>query len=700
MFLKIAESDKELHLSGRIFRINFDKIHGKFTAAEIFDGDKWNDLLPGGGVIGDNLNIPVHSFKIIQQTKDSCEFTVFRKNDEWLVENKYEVYASGWIISSFSMEVIAERGKTEDLFVGIDLDEETVFSHFHRTKFVDNNQDERESIRAMALDFSTDNRAVTNSINFLLESVTSDIDGRACRKIFEKRDKYRFMGWKFSSGWRYPFPCGFRYENRWACTLSGLNNQPSPIRGQRIYHCYGYALHPTNDIITEMAEYGCSILILHNTWKFIGTCVSTDENELKRVVSQCRKHGIKVLPYTTPYLISHKDPAYPELHDKLTDCMDVWNCPKDNQLSAYGPHDNWDCDELCLRCPEAFDFILKSTVDCVAKFDLDGIYVDFCWPAQGLCNDPTHDHKPGLFNFYDFFRLNRTWRQKLGEDKLMIGHGGGFIVASDMIEGYDGCLTGEAQLKMSPETVGQQFGTAPTLWTIQKSKGDIFRSNQTIEEAIREGITVHYGVGIGGSAIIATLDPAHHREMIALWQMFRAFPVERANYYNYLYPSVIELDNPEIFYSLYVTDDGHALLIIVNGGGEITDSFPCVGCHIQLDLQKLGLSNKLNCVELKGTDYQSFRLLDVEPVIDGQIFIPEIARHEFIGFVLSSGQPPENLTKLRNHLETRHERLTEILTNSQERQVQLDELLAKFHKSPLAQNQISYEEYTRGRTAE
>jgi uncharacterized protein DUF6259 len=701
MLLKTTDSAKILQLNGSSFRADFDKTHGKFTSAKIHDGDKWHDILSQGGVVGDNLKLPVISFQLNKQTEDSCEFTVVRQNNEWRVENKYEVYASGWIISSFSMEVIAERAQTEDLFVGIDLDENTVFANFHRTKFTKNDQDERESIRAMALDFSTDSRAVTNSINVLLESVTSDIDGRACRKVFEKRDGHRFMGWKLSSGWRYPFRRGFRYENRWAITLSGLNNQPNPIRGQRIYHYYGYILpYPASDIIEEMAEYGCSILILHNAWKYIGTCIPMDKNELKRVVAQCREHDIKILPYTAPYLISHKDPAYPELHDKLTDCMNVWYCGKDSQLSAYEPHDNWDCDELCLRCPEAFDFMIESTIGCVDKFGLDGIYVDFCWPAQGLCNDATHDHKPGLFNFYDFFRLNRAWRQKLGKDKLMIGHGGGFIVASDMIEGYDACLTGEAQLKMSPETIGQQFGTAPTLWTIQSSKGEVFRSHQTIEEAIREGVTVHYGVGIGGSAVIATLDPAHHREMIAFWQIFRAFPIEKATYYNYLYPAVLKLDNPEILYSLYVTEDGCALLIIVNGGGRMTASYPCVGCNISLDLDKLGLSNKLNCVELKGSDYQSFRMFDAAPVRGGKIFVPEIGRHEFIGFVLSPGDPPDKLTTLRSHLETRNERLSKILKNNQTRQSQVDKMLAEFHKSPLAQNHISYEEYTRGRTAE
>ncbi len=702
-FMQLEATDKErfLYLLGRVFRIAFDKSRGGFTRVEVFDGECWRNILAEEGILGDNLELPVISFEISGQTEDSCLFNVVRQDQTWRIENNFEVYASGWIICSFSMEVIAERGKLEELRVGLDLDEKTVFSHFYRTKFTDNDQDERESIRAMALDFSTDSRAVTNSINVLLESVTADIDGRSCRKVFEKSGENRFMGWKLTSGWRYPSRRGFRYENRWAVTLSGLNNQPNPVRGQRIYHYYGKILpYPSADIIDEMIEYGCSILILHNSWRHIGTCIPDDAAELKNVVSRCHQAGIKVLPYTAPYLIAHKDPAYPEFADKLTDCMNVWYCAKDNQMTAYEPMDDWDCDELCLRCPEAFDFMVECATHCVDEYDMDGIYVDFCWPAQGLCNDPAHDHKPGLFNFYDYFRLNRAWRQKLGQDKLMIGHGGGFIVASDMLEGYDACLTGEAQVKMSPETVGQQFGTAPTLWTIQRSKGDIFRSDQTIEEAIREGVTIHYGVGIGGAAVIATLDPAHHREMIALWQMFRAFPVEKAIYYNYLYPAAVEIDNPEILYSLYVAEEGCALLIIVNGGGSMTDNYPCVGCNIKLNPEKTGLANKLNCVEMRGSDYRSFRVFDAPPVTDGIINVQEIAKHEFIGFLLSPGEPPAELSALRRHLETRADRATRIMEKSLERQKLLDEMLAKFHRSPLARKNVSYEEFTRGRSAE
>lgn len=702
--LDIKTKADELIFSSRAFKLTFNKSAGKFDRASIFDGQKWHSILsPLSGYLGDNIDLAVTDCQLVKIDKtDAAELKVVRANSELKITDNYEIYASGWIICNFTWEVIGERYKFDDVTLGLKLDESAVFGHKYRAKFIDNNQDERESIRGMSIDFSTDDRPVTNSLNFLLEKVTSDIDGRPCRKILEAHENYRYWGWRVSSGWRYPMKQGFKYSNRWGFTLSGLNHEENPVRGQRIYHYFGFKIpYPGNDLITEMAEYGTSILILHNSWKYIGNCVATDKKEMQRVVEHCRKLKIKVLPYCTPYMIAHRDPAFMEMQKFRTDCLNVWFAPKDNQIVSYEPLENWDCDELCLRCPEAFVFVLNSTINCVKEYNLDGLYVDFAWPAQGLCNDPTHPHETGLFNFYDYFRMARSWRKALGEDKIMIAHGGGFIIASDMLEGFNACLTGEAQRKLEPETIGQQFGTAPTLWTIQRSKGDVFRSPQTIEESIREGITVHYGVGIGGTAVIATLDPAHHREMIALWQIYRSFPVEKAKFYNYLFPGAVTLDNTEILYSLYVTPAGQALLILVNGGGEMTSSFPCVGVNVQLHLKTLGLSSELNCVPLKGSDYQTFRIGNSTTVRNGKLEVLEIAHHEVLGFVLfQNGNAPAELITLQKHLDTRFERLGAILQAKQARLKLQDQLLYEFSQSPLAKKQVSFQEFTRGRSAE
>lgn len=702
--LTVKDEANALVFSADRFELIFSKSAGKFTDAAILEGKCRRSMISANGYLGDNIELDAMECPAVRMVApDAAELKVVRENADLRIIDTYEIYASGWVICTFCWEVTGERFKFEDAAVGITLDEKTVFSHAYRWKFINNDQDERESIRGMALDFSIDERPITNSINFLLEKVTSDLDGRACRKVVEEFESHRFAGWKLTSGWRYPRPGGFEYRNRWGFTVSGLSREPNPVRGQRIYHYYGSVpSYPDDGMLNEMAEYGASILVLHNAWKYIGTGMTLDEQEMARVTGRCRELGIKLLPYCTPYMIAHRDPSFPQLEKYRTDCLNVWISSKNDQMHSYTPFfENWDCDELCLRCPEAFDFASDAIIKCVRKYDLDGLYVDFAWPTQGLCNHPAHHHEPGLFNFYDYFRLMRYWRQALGETKIMIGHGGGFIIASDMLEGFDACLTGEAQLKLSPETIGQQFGKAPTLWTIQRTKGAVFRSAQTIEESIHEGVTIHYGVGIGGQAVIASLDPAHHRELIALWQIYRAFPVEHARFYNYLFPGVIELDNPEILYSLYVTPAGQALLILVNGGGERTAAYPCVGVNIALAFEKLGLEKKLHCVPLRGNDYLTFRIGETMCVENGLLRVAEIAHHEFMGFVLfPDGGKPRELTALEQHLQGRPERYGEIIRAKQERLQFQDRKLHEFSLQPLAQARVAYHEFTRGRSAE
>ncbi len=702
--LEIMQTSELVTFTGRQFRLVFSRVRGKWTELHLRNGREWVSALAPGGCIGDDLEMPVLDCQVQKTGDDSALLQVTRQDDFFKVTDQYEIYGSGWVVCNSSWEVLAERALFPQLQVGMLLDEAAVFQHAFRSKFVNNDQDERESIRGMAIDFSVDSRPVTHSLNFLLEKVTMDIDGRPCRKILEQQGDRRFWGWKLSSGWRYPHARGFCYRNRWAFSMSGLDFEPSPVRGQRIYHFYGTSIpYPDEQLIDEMAEYGASILVLHNSWRHISGMYPLSENELKRVVEQCHRKGIKVLPYCTPNLIAQKDPAFSRLSECRTECLNIWVAAKTNQLTNYTPSwEEWDCDELCLRCPEAFDYVLSSMLSCVRQYGLDGLYMDFAWPAQGLCNDERHGHDRGLFNFYDYFRLTRALRQGLGGDKIMIGHGGGFIIATDMLEGFDACLTGEAQVKMNPETLGCQFGCAPTLWTIQRSKGEIFRSARTIEESVREGVTIHYGVGIGGKAVIATMDPAHHRELLALWQMYRAFPVESARFYNYLHPTpAVELDNPEVFYSLYANDKGQALLLLANAGGEMANAFPCVGVNVQLRTGDIGLSDSLQCVPLRGSDYQTFRIGEPFIVEKGSLNVPEIALHEFLGFVLfEAGNPPQELFELGKHLDTRWDRLPGLLAAKQKRLHQQDALLLQFSKDPLAGSNISYEEFTRGRSAE
>ncbi len=62
--------------------------------------------------------------------------------------------------------------------------------------------------------------------------------------------------------------------------------------------------------------------------------------------------------------------------------------------------------------------------------------------------------------------------------------------------------------------------------------------------------------------------------------------MEKATFYNYLTNEVVELNNDEIYYSLYMTDEKHILLLLVNKGGTKSLNACAVGVTVRLNLKK------------------------------------------------------------------------------------------------------------------
>lgn len=700
-FKSVTETNQTIDIRGKNYKMLFNCRSGKFAKLEVFNGITWHQITANeGSEVGDNWDLPVLSCDIVKKDSGYLKIETVRQSEMWKMNASYEVFGGGYIVCTFTLETLVDRAiVVKPLSVGVNLDEATVFSRPHRVMNNTNNVQDVRAIRALSIDFTTDDRPVTNSLNFLLESVTMNLNSRACEKMIKEETGYRFMGWRLSKGYNFPFPKGYRYQNRWALTLTGLDNSPSPVRGQRIYHWYGdYPRFPGDDVLEEMAEYGCSILCLHNISKYI-TGFEPEEKETRRVVKRAHELGMKVLPYCQPYLISMNAPYYNQFTDSRTECLRLWHCMPETQISSYESYEDWNCDELCLRCDKAFKLIHDGLIEFHKKYGCDGLYMDFCWPAQGLCNDKNHPHQPGLFNFYDYLRLLRGLREALGHD-IMIGHGGGVLVSSDFVEGFDACLTGEAQKEIDPITIGQQIGIPPTLWTMQRMKEDEFRSVTAIESLIREGVTPHVGVGVAGTAIVATCDPAHYIHLLALWQMWRAFPMEKAMYYNYITTKVVSLDNKDVFYSLYVTDAKQVLLILVNSGKCAFEATPATGVKVKIDVNKLGLPSRLRCWRMKGATYETFRVAEVQAIENGVVDVSELGMHEYIGFILSPAETPAELTKLMKHLEGRPKRLPAILEAKQKRFVEFDKKLDYFATLPNAKNEMDYNEFMRNRSAE
>ena len=696
----IEKNANILCISGTNFKFIWSIDKGVLSQIKFHDGIKWNDALSQEAY---PCSLPASNlvcFNIYDEKDDFVRITTQHKSEDWIIDAEYEVYIRGYIICNFSIEALRNHAKLDELKVGISLDKDAVFSNWYNIK---NNFDSSTWTydRAISVDFSTDGRKVTNSIDFILESVAVGTEGRTCKKVCEDYEKSKFLGWQLGNA-AY-FKKRFKYSNRWCVTVSGINSAPNKVRAQRIYHWYGFwPTYPSQDILEEMAEYGCSLLALHmQVFKYIDGAIAIDEIELIRTINTAHKLGMKVIFYCQPYLISINSPTYNEFNDCLNDGgLMRWHSLKDTQIVYYEPNSDCDNDELCLRCEKAFEYIKSRVINCYEKYCFDGLYIDFGWPEQAICNDTSHGHERGLYNFYDYLRMLREWRKAIGPDAIMIGHGGGLLVSSDFIEGFDACLTGEAQKDIEPQVIGQQFGLSPTLWAMHRKKEKVFRSKDTIAWLIREGLTPHVGVGIMGTSVLASLDPAYNIPLIALWQMWRAFPVHKAAFYNYLTEKVVSLDNNEVTYSLFVTEEKQIMLLLCNIGGKFSESMPAVGVNINIDTKKLKIPEKMKCWRMKGNTYETFRIAQIDDILNGIINVPELGISEFIGFILAVEKPPDEMINLVNHLDGRAERLYEIQKRKMTRLLEYDKLIDSFAKLPIANNKKSYEECMKGRVTE
>ncbi|MBN2557577.1 MAG: hypothetical protein JXB33_02340 [Clostridia bacterium] len=665
---------KLVSMRSRHALFEFDASTGFVSGISLPVNGKIKNLLTGDISVCDITGLVAYDCKITGQDDNILELSVAHETECFRVESRYSLHKKGYIVCSINIEALKDTKPNQDMLFGLKLSKDMVFKHSYRIRNDANDMTFRRN-RAFSVDFSIDGRPVSHCIDFMIENT------KGGEKVHIESDDGVFLGWRIDG--RELSGKGNIYKNKWCVSISGITGLPSPVRGQRIYHWYGmYPRYPSCDMLDEMAEYGCSVLILHMpVFRYIDGSVPYDEKKFVQTIEKAHSLQMKVLFYCQPLLISKASGKYDELrHCINSDGHSRWNSMKDTQVIFYGQNTDYDCDELCLRCSEAYDYVKARILECHYRYGFDGLYVDFAWPGQGICGDISHGHEPGLFNFHDYLRIIRELRNEIGDGSLMIGHGGSIMTGSDFIEGFDGCLTGEGQGDIRPDVIGVQYGCAPMLWTMHRRKERTFRSKEAMSGLIREGITPHIGLGIMGKSIMASMDPGHTPHFIALWQMWRAFPVEKAIFCNYLTERAFMIDNEEIHGCMYSVPGDGVLLIMSNGGGPTAEKAFAVSVSIRIDIDKLGLDEKLRCWSLKGNDYETFRIEEEADVLDGLLYVPEIGIDEFMGFILAKNQPPEEMKRLQEHLEGRFDRMAKINEEKMKRLIEADNMLREFNR--------------------
>jgi len=691
--LELRENDQTLDVLSDRFSIAFERNSGRISSATINDSVITREVMASGACMGwqiDHLPPVAHALTA-KVDEDLVVVESKWHSGQFAGQEMYTITPAGVIICQSTLNC-PKGTNVKQLRLGIRLHQKDMLGHQFQVKELglDFSSSPDVNFRAMEISVGTEERPDVCAVNFLLEYPQKNFLSLKPQKLFSE-DGEGFFGWEYG-GNDLKLEDDFTFSNRWAVTLTGFDNCPNKVRGQRIYHWYGqHPVYPGNDILEEMAEYGCSILVLHSWTAYIEPYAALDEKELKRVIRKSRQLGIKVVGYLCPYLISHRSPMFSSLRCFRTADKPIWISRSDKcQVCFYKANQNYDSDELCLRCGPAFDYIKDLGVKMINDYKFDGLYLDFAWPAEYLCNNTAHEHEAGLFNFIDYWRLLRNWRQSIGPDAVMIAHGGGYLTAADMVEGVDGCLTGEAQADLDAFSVCQRCGKAPTLWTMHRRKFYLFRSYRTIAAMVREGVTPHVGVGVMGTSIVGTVDPAHWREVLALWQIWRAFPVQEALFYNYLTPPVLEISNDQIAWSLYAVPGKYALLVLAHAGPRDVKQIVPVRCQVKFDCAALRLPSGAKTIELRGSSYDNFRINDFEPLKDGKLLVGEVNLGEVAGILVYSDKLPSETLKLQKSLNGRFGRIAKIMSAKIRRLQKNDQQTQKFAHEPTADSSFDF----------
>jgi hypothetical protein len=182
--------------------------------------------------------------------------------------------------------------------------------------------------------------------------------------------------------------------------------------------------------------------------------------------------------------------------------------------------------------------------------------------------------------------------------------------------------------------------------------------------------------------------------------MLRAFPVGNSRFFNYLTNSAVSVDNPEFYYSLYVSDtQREALLILSNGSGEKSRNSPAVGCTVQIDLTLTGLPEHLQGWIIRGSSYETVRAVKSGPIKNGMLSVNELGIFETVAYILYTASPPKEFSELIFHLQGRWQRMPDLLRNKMNRLKRQDECIGNLNSNFTGEN-MTYPDFMKDRTME
>ena len=153
---------------------------------------------------------------------------------------------------------------------------------------------------------------------------------------------------------------------------------------------------PTEEQIATLARNGYNLVVGVANW-LSGDYMPLNEDDMRRTIERCHKHGIKVIPYITLMDLCHASKAFRDHAEEwaIEPTVEHFRATQEfvrkgiEAEDAYRMHPEQETTLMCPGAPGWRAYWKQQIARVVEEYDFDGLYFDF-WYGKMVCENWRH----------------------------------------------------------------------------------------------------------------------------------------------------------------------------------------------------------------------------------------------------------------------------------------------------------------------